>query len=371
MKLTIATGIYPPEIGGPATFLREMVPIFKKHGWTVDVVTYGAPRSGVTAVSRDNPFRFIAFLRAVLRSARHTDLIFTTDTFSAGFPAALASWWLNKPLVARFVGDSAWEISRSNGWIDDPFEEFQKKKYSFKIELLRRIQRWVLKRSNIITVSEFLRGVLRKWGMKNISVVYNAIDPIKLPARDVLRKKLGFDRKFVALNVGRITKYKGVDKIISMCSRLRKEIPELLLVVVGDGPALDEAKHAAERELITHLVQFVGRKDEHETRTFMKASDVLVLNSEYEGMSHTLLEAMSVECPVVASAVCGNPELVKGRGLLFKYNDMGELKDQIVKLYRESELRKRLVRKALHDLPSRDKQEKAVLEVLNNARAHD
>ncbi len=369
MKITIATGIYPPEIGGPATYLRELVPVLKEKGWTADVVTFGAPRKGVTTISRENPFRFFAFLRATVKSARDSDLIFTTDTFSAGFPAALAAWWLKKRFIVRFVGDAAWEIARSNGWTSDPFETFQKRKYDWKIELLRRIQKWVLRRAEIVTVSNFLKSVLLKWNMENssINVIYNAVSQIKLPARTVLRKKRGFEKKFVILNVGRVTPYKGVDKIIRMCSELRKDIPELLLVVVGDGPALDAAKQTAKELAVTHLVDFVGRKDEVETRRCMKAADVLVLNSEYEGMSHTLLEAMSVECPVVASDVCGNPELVKGRGLLFEYDDMADLKSKILKLYSDKVLRDKLVKNALKLLPTREKLEKETLALLSKS----
>ena len=367
MKITIATGIYPPEIGGPSTYLRELVPVLKKKGWIIDIITYGDPRKGVTTISRESPLRFFSFLRAALKSARDSDLIFATDTFSAGFPAALAAWWLKKRFVVRFVGDSAWEIARTNGWTDDVFEVFQKRKYDWKIELLRKVQKWVLRCSEIITVSNYLKSVLSRWGMKNVTVIYNAVSLMKLPSRAVLRKKFECDKKFVILSVGRITPYKGVDKIIRMCSELRKDIPELLLTVVGEGPALDSAKSVANELSLTHVVEFIGVKSDVGTRESMKAADVLVLNSEYEGMSHTLLEAMSVECPVVASDVCGNPELVKNRGLLFDYNDMAGLKVQIMKLYSDKKLRDKLVKNALRLLPAREKLESETLALLNKS----
>lgn len=362
MKVTIATGIFPPDIGGPATFLREFVPFLKKNGWTVEVITYGAPRKDAVAISHDNPVKWWSFYRAVMNSARDSDVIFATDTFSSGWPAARAAKKLKKRLVTRFVGDSAWEISRSNDWTEDPFEVFQKKKYDWKIEFLRRIQKGVLQRSEVITVSHFLELVLKKWGIKS-TVIPNAVSSIKLPAKTVLRKKFGFDKKFVVLSVGRITTYKGVDKIIRMCARLRKEISDLLLVIVGDGPAFFDAQKAAHEENISHMVRFEGRKDENETRALMKAADVLVLNSEYEGMSHTLLEAMSVECPVIASDVCGNPELVKNRGLLFDYNNMDELKECILKYYKEPSLSKKFIAK-YKQLPVREEIDKKYLAFL-------
>lgn len=362
MKITIATGIFPPDIGGPATFLREFVPFLKKNGWAVDVITYGAPRKDAVAISHDNPIKWWSFYRAVLKSARNSDVILATDTFSSGWPAARAARKLKKRLVTRFVGDSAWEISRSNEWTDDPFDVFQKKKYDWKIEFLRNVQKKVLRQSEVITVSHFLELVLKKWGIKS-AVIPNAVSPIKLPAKNVLRKKLDFDKKFVVLSVGRITTYKGVDKIIRMCAKLRKEISELLLVVVGDGPAFFDAQKATHEENISHMVRFEGRKDENETRALMKAADVLVLNSEYEGMSHTLLEAMSVECPVIASDVCGNPELVKNRGLLFEYNNMDALKECILKYYKDPSLAKKYIAK-YKQLPSREEIDKKYLEFL-------
>jgi len=367
VKITIATGIYPPEIGGPATYLRELVPVLKKKGWKVDVITYGAPRKGIVTVPRDNPLRSWAFMRATMKSARDSDLIFATDTFSSGLPAAVASWRLKKRFIIRFVGDNVWENARSMGWTEDPFEIFQKREYNWKIEFLRKIQRWVLRRAEIYTVSNFLKSVLLKWGMKRsrITVIYNAVAQMKLSSRDSLRKKLKFDKKFVLLNVGRITKYKGVDKIIRMCEKLRKDIPELLLVVVGDGPAMEEAQKAADKAMISHIVRFVGRKDAKKTRSHMRAADVLVLNSEYEGMSHVLLEAMSVNCPVVASAVCGNPELVTNRGLLFEYNDMNDLRKQVLKLYNKPKLAQKYAKKAFKELPTREQLETKVMEVLS------
>ena len=220
------------------------------------------------------------------------------------------------------ASDAAWENARNLGWTKDPFELFQKKRYNAKIELHRRLQRWALRSAECLTVSKFLKSVLLKWKIprKQITVVYNAVHQLKLPSKTALRKKLDFDNKFVLVNVGRVTVYKGVDKIIRMCSKLK--IPNLLLVIVGDGPALEDAKKVARAHSLTHAIRFVGRKNKKEVREFMKASDALILNSEYEGMSHTLLDAMSVKCPVIASAVCGNPELVEGRGLLFRYNNM-------------------------------------------------
>jgi len=364
MKLTIATGIYHPETGGPATFLQDFVPLLKKSGWDINIVTYGAKRPGVIAVSRKTPFRWFFFCIAVLKSARTSDLILTTDPFSSGFPAAVAATLLRKKMVLRFVGDPSWEISRSVGWTSDPFEKFQQHTYGLKIETIRRIQKWVLKKSSIFTVSLYLQGLLKKWGFQS-TVIYNAIHPISLPEKNTLRKKFGFQDRFVLVNVGRVTTYKGIDKIILLCASLKKKIPNLLLVVVGDGPDLEEMKSLVKREQLVDVVHFVGRQDAAATRAYMKSADGLILNSEYEGMSHTLLEAMSVECPVIASAVCGNPELVKNRGFLFECGNMDQLKDCILSVYTNPKKARKM---AIHarTVPTKKDQDKQLLSFFNN-----
>ncbi len=104
MRILIATGIYPPEVGGPARYAAELQRIWKKEG---DVVF-------VAVASRFKwlPFivRQVAFFKWCIVKAVRANVIFALDTFSAAVPAFYAARILRKPFVVRVGGDFLWEM---------------------------------------------------------------------------------------------------------------------------------------------------------------------------------------------------------------------------------------------------------------------
>ncbi len=366
MKITIATGIFPPDIGGPATYLREMLPALHDAGIETDIITYGNPRPKITTIKKDATFRLLSFTRATIRSARNSDAILATDTLSSGLPAAIASKITGKPLIIRFVGDQVWENARTNGATTDDFDTFQKRRQSWDIELLRRMQRWALRRAHVLTVSQFLARTLTSWGIHKATVIPNAITQIKLPNRAQLRKKLGYDKKFVCLYAGRITRYKGVDVLILAAKIAQKTIPDLTLVIIGEGPALDSVKALAARENVTHFVTFIPQQEEETVRAHMNAADLVLLNSEYEGMSHMLLEAISVKTPIAASDIGANRELVLKNGMLFARDDVDEIADCMVQTAHDPKTAARKAELAYAKSTTRSRQEKDTITFLQS-----
>ena len=93
-------------------------------------------------------------------------------------------------------------------------------------------------------------------------------------------------------------------------------------------------------------MKLVGRVSHQEIPFYFKAADIFVLNSGYEGLSHTILEAMTLGTPIVASAQGGNPELIKDsfNGFLIEYNNQEHLKGAILKLWQNKELQEKFVR---------------------------
>jgi len=118
-------------------------------------------------------------------------------------------------------------------------------------------------------------------------------------------------------------------------------IPE----IVGDGPEKNKLTDLAETLSVTHRVRFLGKTRRHRALAYMRASDVFVLHTGYEGFSHVLLEAMMVSTPVITTPVCGNPELVihEENGLLVEQGNLESLTTQITRILKDSALRKHLV----------------------------
>src|SRR3989344_8474019 len=100
-KILIATGIYPPDIGGPATYAKLLA---DHWGADADVLTYTR-----TLRLIPKPFRQIIYFFKAWRRAGRADVVLALSTLGVGFSAALVARWRGKPLVVRVAGDRAWE----------------------------------------------------------------------------------------------------------------------------------------------------------------------------------------------------------------------------------------------------------------------
>jgi glycosyltransferase involved in cell wall biosynthesis len=119
------------------------------------------------------------------------------------------------------------------------------------------------------------------------------------------------------LTAARLTPWKGVQHLISALA----SVPDVHLLVAGDGEMQPQLEAQAQALGIAQRVRFLGRVGHQEMPSYMRAADYLALYSGYEGLSHTLLEALREGTPVIASNKGGNPEVVQHgvNGLLVPY----------------------------------------------------
>lgn len=103
MKILIATGIYPPDIGGPAQYARGVEEAWKKGGHQASVLSFRFERKLPSGI------RHLYYFLRVLFALRGVDFVFSPDTFSAAFPATVAARLLGKKIIIRTGGDFLWE----------------------------------------------------------------------------------------------------------------------------------------------------------------------------------------------------------------------------------------------------------------------
>src|SRR5688572_27798251 len=117
MKIVFATGIFPPDIGGPATSVSMLADAWSKQGHRVSVVTFsdvgddGAARPyGVHRILRAQPAwkRYWSYLRALWRASDASGPIFAQDGVASGLPALLVASLRRRRLIVRIAGDFAW-----------------------------------------------------------------------------------------------------------------------------------------------------------------------------------------------------------------------------------------------------------------------
>ena len=113
-----------------------------------------------------------------------------------------------------------------------------------------------------------------------------------------------------------------------------------MVALVGDGDRLEICRDLARTAGVSEHVLFLGHRAD--VPEILQASDVFVLNSESEGMSNALLEALAAGLPCVATAVGGNPELVRNgeNGFLVPAREPAGLARALATLVRDPRLRR-------------------------------
>ncbi|MBU1179789.1 glycosyltransferase family 4 protein [Patescibacteria group bacterium] len=383
MNLLICTGIYPPDIGGPATYSKLISEKLSQRGHSVRILTYAplssraelrqsAERSrGISFVSKKFPagIRHLAYFWQVLKLGRSADIIYVQDSVSVGFPAALANLFLKKKFILKVVGDYAWEQSRQitnyelpTASLDD-FYPFSKS-HSFKIDLLYLIQNWVARKADkIITPSFYLKKILIdgwKIGENKIKVIYNSFDI----NQSIINHQSSIINSFKILSVGRLVPWKGFDTLIDIV----KDMPNVELEIIGDGPMKEKLESGIRNQELGNKIKLMGRLGHEDVIKKMQEADLFVLNTAYEGLSHVILEAMACGLPVAVSRAGGNTELVgenEERGELFEYNNKERIKEKIIHMENHRDIHMDKAKKA-KEFVFGFNQEKMINELENN-----
>lgn len=287
MRLVIATPLYPPEIGGPATYTKLLEEGLPSKGIEVEVVKFSEVRHLPKII------RHYAYYRRVLAAARGADVVLALDPVSVGLPAMKATQKARKPFVVKVVGDYAWEQGQQRFGVTQNLDDFVRTPdVPFSVRMLRRIQMRVARSATrVIVPSEYLKGIVATWGIsqEKMEVIYNAVEVsvISTPPKE---RAPGF---FI-VSSGRRVPWKGFEAL----------------------------KHVVARETDWHL-RIASGLPRAEALEYVQSADVFVLNSDYEGFSHALIEVMMLGTPIIATNVGGNTELIEDgtTGLLIPPKD--------------------------------------------------
>jgi glycosyltransferase involved in cell wall biosynthesis len=313
-----------PHLGGAEVQLERLVPHLAARGIRTEILTRGSKgcprqeriagsvvhRTPVAGESRLASVVYVA--AAVTRILRHRSQINLVHAHGALSPAtiALGGRLLRLPCLVTVLG---------TGPHGDLARLANKPLGRLRARLLFRFA-W------FAALSADAREELVGHGVpcERILTLPNGVDldthrPARRSEREQLRKELGLPpHRFVGVFVGRLHPVKDVDTLLQATAR----VPELALVVVGDGP--DRRRLEAKTDLlgIADRVNFLGESSR--VPAVLRASDAFMLSSHGEGMSNALLEAMASGLPCLASRTVGgaNELLGGGRGMLVADGDV-------------------------------------------------
>lgn len=381
-RLLITTGVFAPDIGGPASFslaLARKLASEKK----ITVVTY----SSVFSVEEDKKesfkiirawkkipwfFRHINYFLKVLGQAGKHDQIFVLNILHGGIPAMLAKVLFQKKYMVKVVGDRAWEAAINKKKTFLLIDDFQKEKKRSWIGWMAKWQGLVCKRADRVVVpSRYLSKMVQGWGVpeEKMAVIYNGVDflPSEM-GREEARKSIGIPGN-ILLSIGRLTSWKGFRMLIKIMPQLLKINQFFRLVLVGDGPEYKILQTMIKNMGLNKKVFLVGKKSRQELATYLASAEIFILNTGYEGFSHQILEVMMAGVPVVTTAVGGNREIIHQgeNGFMVKYNDEFNLIEAVKTVWQTPELQKRFIEegKKTADYFSIDKMITETAKILN------
>jgi glycosyltransferase involved in cell wall biosynthesis len=344
VRVVVVSGIWPPDPGGPASHAPALADFLAERGHAVEVVTTAdaAPEAWsypITWAARRSPLRHVRAALLVRAAARRADVVYATSMIRR---AAIGARLARRPLVVKLVSDEVFERATRSGRYVGTLDEFQRTGGA-RTRSLRATRNAALKGARyVFCPSAYLRDVALRWGLdsERVAVLPNpapAVPP--LPERVELRAELELDGN-VLVFAGRLGPQKAVGVLLEALGR----VADVTLVIAGDGPERVALEGRVVELGLNARVRFLGSVQRETVLRLFRAADASVLPSAWENFPHTVVEALAVGCPVIATAVGGVPEVVRdgANGLLVPPGDAAELADAIERFFGDASLRERL-----------------------------
>jgi len=345
VRVVVVSGIWPPDPGGPASHAPALADFLAERGHTVEVVTTAdappARRSYQVAwTPRRSPLRHARAALLIRSAARRAEVVYATSMIRR---AAIGAHLARRPLVVKLVSDEVFERATRSGRYSGTLDEFQRVAGGARARFLRATRNAALRSArHVFCPSAYLRDVALGWGLgpERSSVLPNpAPDPPHLPDRAALREELALEGNVLAF-AGRLGPQKDVGTLLEALVH----VPAVTLAVAGDGPERAPLERRSDDLGLDGRVRFLGSVPRDAVLRLFGAADASVLPSAWENFPHTVVEALAVGCPVIATAVGGVPEVVVDgeNGLLVPAGDVQALTAAIARFFSDDDLRERL-----------------------------
>ena len=305
MDILITVGIFPPDIGGPASFVPKIAKYLINKGHNVKVICLSDKEHltykddiNVIRINRSSPiiFRWLKTIVKIYSNSKKSDLIFVNGL---GTETTIANLFIRKKVIRKIVGDPVWERVYNKNLIDESFDDFQENNHGLSISLQKMIRNWSINKSNlIITPSQHLKNFIDKIGFdKNIFVINNGVN-IEQHNKVVLENNI-----IQLLVVSRLVSQKNIDSIIKAVKVMENE--NIILNIVGDGSEINNLKLLVKKYELDKKINFIGKIENTKLNEYLKNADIFIQASNYEGLPHSILEAMNFEIPILSTDVGG------------------------------------------------------------------
>ena len=358
MRILMISDVYFPRINGVSTSIQIFIRALKRQGHSVTLIapTYGdydnSSAELIRVPSRKliiDPEDRMMNMRWVMNRLEQIrrdqyDLIHIQTPFVAHYLGLKLARQLQLPVVETY---------------HTYFEEYLYNYISWLPRNVLRLGARLFSRSqcnavgHVIAPSAPIEQALRNYGVVTpITIVPTGLELEKFSNGDGQRFRASHNiplERPMALYVGRMVHEKNIRFLLQAMHCAITEIPELLFVMAGEGPAEAWARSWVGRNSLEDNILFVGYLDRESTLLdCYRAADVFVFASRTETQGLVLLESMALGTPVVSTAVLGTRTVLShGHGALIAEEDVQDFSDKVLRVLRDETARKTLSKSAL------------------------
>lgn len=309
-NILIATGIFPPDIGGPALYSQKLAEEFSGSGKKVSVMTYGSrpEKSGkfeVFGTSRFWPFgiRQLIYFIKLLARAKSADLIIAFDSLGAGLPAVIAGKLFGKKVIIRMGGDFLWERHIGSGAGKETITEFYQKNLQQNQPFLLRLIGLTLRNADKIAFTTDFQ--------KDLFIPAYGLDPEKSAViGNIFEKILAASAHSTGspktiLWAGRFIKLKNLEFLIGVFKKLLANDRSLILKLVGDGPEKSLISAVVKKSGLEENVRIIGAMSEELLAEEIKGAYFCILPSLGDISPNFVLNCLALGKPIVLTQETG------------------------------------------------------------------
>lgn len=301
-KVLLVTGIFPPDIGGPATYIPSFGQFLAKKNYRIEVVTlseeyYESDSKYPFKVTRlpraqNRCIRFLKTILTIAKKLRESDLLFCNGLY---YESAIAIRLISfhGPTLVKIVGDPVWERQRNRESVLNKRQSFFTDRITKLTQFIeRKLITWSLKQFDKVTAPGIeLASEVNRWDTKlRVIVIENGVS--------ISDEKSNQKKIYDLVVLSRLVPWKNVDEVIKLATNM-----DCSLAIIGDGP---QRKSLELRAQGNSRIHFLGVCSQENVKQVLMQSKIFCQLSDYEGMSFSLLQAMATSIPCVLSDIEAN-----------------------------------------------------------------
>ncbi len=353
MHILMISDVYFPRINGVSTSIRtfrnELINLGHQitliapqylnndcqEDWIIRIPAWTVPLDPEDRIMK---YKFISTLTSVL-SDRKFDLLHIQTPFMAHYAGIALSKALKLPRVVTYHTHFEEYFHHYLPWVPRSILRHGSR-------LINRLQCNDV--DAVIVPSLAMLEILQNYGIKRpVEVIATGIDQqLFTPGNGKsFRQKHNIDpARPVLVHIGRVAHEKNIDFLLHMLDVLRHSIPDVLLIIAGEGPAENHLRQLVTRLNLIHHVLFVGYLERStELLDCYRAGNVFVFGSRTETQGLVLLEAMAQAIPVVSIAELGTRDILRAnKGALISREDKHEFAGKVRSLLQDNEFHARV-----------------------------